>query len=225
MDNLLATSIPIQYSLSEVILNLLLAVILGVAIAWVYKRTHKGVSYSQSFVISIALVAIITATVIMVIGNNLARAFGLIGAFAVIRFRTAVKDTRDIAFLFFSLVEGMAAGSGNFKIAAVAYLIFTLTIFALTKGQFGKFSAFDYLVSFHTKTKRQGKVAHLKLFDQYLIDHLLVSMRSTNKTNEMRSTYNIRFKDDDQIKNFLAKLKKTGASNIELISSQNDVDY
>lgn len=225
MDNLLTNASIIQLSFNEIIINLLFAVALGIATAFVYKRTHKGVSYSQSFVLSLVLVSIITSTVIMVIGNSLTRAFGLIGAFAVVRFRTAVKDTRDIAFLFFTLVEGMAAGTGNFQIALVAFVVFSATIFILTRSQFGKFSAFEYLLSFHSKTKTRGKVAHLDIFDKHLSDHMLLSLRSTSKPSEMLMTYNIKFNNDKEIKEFLANLKKTDASNIELISSQNDVDY
>jgi len=225
MDNLLVNTTAIQLGLSEIIINLLLSVALGIAVAWVYKRTHKGVSYSQSFVLSLVLVTIITATVIMVIGNSLTRAFGLIGAFAVVRFRTAVKDSRDIAFIFFSLVEGLASGTGNYNIAIISFVTFTATVFILTRGQFGKFSAFDYLLSFNSKTKTKGKVQHLDLFDEFLSDHLLLSLRSVPRGSEIVMSYNVRFQDNELIKEFLGKLKKTGATNIELISSQNDVDY
>jgi len=224
MDNLLNVAAT-QYSLNEIVINLLVALVFGIATAWVYKQTHKGVSYSQSYVISLVLVALTTSAVIMVIGNSLTRAFGLIGAFAVIRFRTAIKDPRDIAFIFFSLVEGMAAGTGNFNLAAVAFIFFTLTVFTLSRSQFGRFSAFGYLLSFHTKTKKRGKVSHVRLFDKYLADHLLLSLRSTTRDNEVITTYNIQFKDDEKLNEFLGKLKKTGATHIEVISSQNDIDY
>jgi len=171
------------------------------------------------------LVTLIASTVIMVIGNSITRAFGLIGAFSVIRFRTAVKDSKDIAFLFFCLVEGMAAGTGNYQIAAAALILFALTIFTLTRSQFGKFSSFDYVLSFVSKTTKAKKVPHLDLFDDYLSDHLLLSLRSGTRANQVIMTYNIRFNSQDQVKEFLTKLRKTGASRIELISSQNDVDY
>lgn len=224
MDNLLSTT-PLQLTVNEIIINLILSLCFGILIALIYKKTHKGVSYSQSFVLSLVLVTLIASTVIMVIGNSITRAFGLIGAFSVIRFRTAVKETRDIAFLFFCLVEGMAAGTGNYQIAAASLILFAITIFTLTRSQFGKYSSFDYVLSFVSKTSKSKKVAHLDLFDDYLADHLLLSLRSGIKTGEVIMTYNIRFNNQDQVKEFLVKLKKTGASRIELISSQNDVDY
>lgn len=225
MDNLLNSQATVHYAFNEIIINLLAAVVLGIAIAFIYKRTHKSVSYSQSFVLSLVLVTLITSTVIMVIGNSLTRAFGLIGAFSVIRFRTAVKDARDIAFLFFALVEGMASGTGNYQIAITAYVVFTAVLVLLDKSQFGKFSAFEYILSFRAKTRKGKKASHIDLFDKYLDDHLLLNFRSTTKASEVLMTYNVRFKDNDLIKEFIAKLKKTNASNIELISSQNDIDY
>lgn len=225
MDNLLDPNL-VHYSFNQIIINLIAAVALGVIIAFVYKRTHQGVSYSQSFVSSLVLVAIITSTAIMVIGNSLTRAFGLIGAFSVIRFRTAVKDARDVAFLFFSLVEGLATGTGNYQIALIALSVFILTVIILTRGKFGKYSGFDYLLSFHSPGKAKNqKAPYLELFKQYLADHMLLSLRSTAKDAEILTAYNIRFKDDTQAKQFLSQLKKSGATNIELLSSQNDVDY
>ena len=225
MGNLLNPT-AIQYSFNQIIVNLLVATALGIAIALVYKRTHKGVSYSQSFVLSLVLVSLITATAIMTIGNSLAFAFGFIGAFSVIRFRTPVKDTKDIAFLFFSLVQGLAAGTGNFPIAILSFVIFTATIIGLTRGKFGKYSGFDYLLSFHSPAKAKDKQApYLDLFKDYLADYLLLSLRPTSQDSRILIAYNVRFKDDSQINSFLAKLKQTGVAQIELLSSQNDVDY
>ena len=224
MDNLLNPNL-IHYSFNQIVINLIAAAGLGTITAFFYKRTHQGISYSQSFVNSLVLVAIITSTAIMVIGNSLTRAFGLIGAFSVIRFRTAVKDTRDVAFLFFSLVEGLAAGTGNYQIALIALIVFLLTVIILTRGKFGKYTGFDYLLSFQSSTKtKDKKAAYLDLFKQYLADHMLLSLRSTDDS-QISTAYNIRFKNDSQAKPFLSQLKKTGVTNVELLSSQNDVDY
>ena len=91
-QNILIFSITI----GEVIGNIMVALICSFIISLVYRWTYRGTSYSVSFVNSIVSLAMITALVIMVIGNNLARAFGLVGAMSIIRFRTAVKDTQDI---------------------------------------------------------------------------------------------------------------------------------
>ena len=79
------------YSPDEILINLAASFILALAIAFTYRATHRGLSYSQSFVLTLIFVTVITSMVVMVIGNNLARAFALVGAMSIIRFRTVVK--------------------------------------------------------------------------------------------------------------------------------------
>ena len=106
------------YSPDEILINLAASFILALAIAFTYRTTHRGLSYSQSFVLTLIFVTVITSMVVMVIGNNLARAFALVGAMSIIRFRTVVKDTKDTAFVFFALASGLAAGTSSYLLAA-----------------------------------------------------------------------------------------------------------
>jgi uncharacterized membrane protein YhiD involved in acid resistance len=103
----------------EVIFHLSVALVCGVFISLLYRLTYRGVNYSSNYVVSIIMLTMITALVIMVIGNNLARAFGLVGAMSIIRFRTAIKDTQDIMFIFFALAIGLACGAGMFLLAII----------------------------------------------------------------------------------------------------------
>ena len=108
-------------------LSLSLAFVLGQAIAWVYQRTHSGLSYARSFTQSLVLITMVVSLVMHVIGDNIVTAFGLIGALAIIRFRNVLKDTRDTVFIFYALVLGMAIGNGQFAAAIVAKASFTLS--------------------------------------------------------------------------------------------------
>jgi uncharacterized membrane protein YhiD involved in acid resistance len=118
LQNILIFTITPQ----EAILNLTLALVCGIIIAAFYRATYKGVSFSTSNVISLLMLTMITTLVIMVIGNNLARAFGLVGAMSIIRFRTAVKHTQDIMYIFFALAAGLACGAGMYFIALLGTL-------------------------------------------------------------------------------------------------------
>jgi len=109
--------------------DLAIALLCGFLISLLYRWTYRGPAYSTTFVSSLASLSMITALVIMVIGNNLARAFGLVGALSIIRFRTAVKDTQDIVFIFFALAVGMAAGVGLHLSAIAGTLFIGLSIF------------------------------------------------------------------------------------------------
>ncbi|MHC4265572.1 MAG: DUF4956 domain-containing protein [Planctomycetota bacterium] len=116
----------------NVLLSLLLSFVLGVVIAIVYYYTHSGLSYSRTYVQSLVLVTIVVAMVMAVIGDNIIRAFGLI-----IRFRNVVKDTRDIVFIFCSLVVGMACGSQRFFVAIVGCLFLCSIAVYLHLTRFG----------------------------------------------------------------------------------------
>jgi hypothetical protein len=121
----------------NVLLSLLLAFVLGQVMAWVYYFTHSGLSYSRTFVQSLVLVTIVVALVMAVIGDNIIRAFGLMGALAIIRFRNVVKDPRDIVFIFCALVVGMAAGSQRYAIAVVGVIMLSVTAIYLYLTAFG----------------------------------------------------------------------------------------
>ncbi len=121
----------------DIILSLLLAFLLGQVIAWVYYATHSGLSYSRSFVQSLIMITVVVAMVMTVIGNSIITAVGLMGALAIIRFRNIIKDTRDIAFIFCSLVVGMAAGSQRYMTAIVGTVILCLIALYLYMTGFG----------------------------------------------------------------------------------------
>src|SRR3989338_10365740 len=123
----------ISYSAPQVALNVFFAFVLSSLVVLVYQITHRGYSYSKNFVTSLILISLISTLVMMVIGNSLARAFALLGTFSIIRFRTAVKDSRDISFIFLSLVIGMAVGTNNYTIAIVGTILILLIILALDK--------------------------------------------------------------------------------------------
>ena len=120
----------------DVVTNLILALVCGLIIALVYRFIYKGPSYSVSYVNSLVMLTLITSIVILVIGNNLARAFGLVGAMSIIRFRTAVRDVQDIVFIFFALTIGMAAGVGLHAIALSGTLIISIIAIILVTFKF-----------------------------------------------------------------------------------------
>ena len=102
----------INFGPFDIILVALLSAICTFVVCKVYQTTHRGTSYSQSYIHSLFLMALCTGIVMMIIGSNIARAFSLVGALSIIRFRTAVKDVRDTAYLFFAVVIGMGCGTG-----------------------------------------------------------------------------------------------------------------
>lgn len=108
-----------RFPASLVVLDLGLAFVLGVVVAALYTGTHRGVSYSRNMVHSIVLLSMIITMVMLVVGDSVARAFGLVGALAIIRFRTVVRDARDTTFIFLALAVGIAVGANQHVVAVL----------------------------------------------------------------------------------------------------------
>lgn len=124
----------------EVIFNMLVTVLIAIFIYWVYKMTYSGVMYSKSFNITIVLVSTVTAMVMMVIGSNLALSLGMVGALSIIRFRSAIKDPKDVGYLFWGIAVGLSAGTGSYSIAITSSLIIGIIIFILNINSVDDFS-------------------------------------------------------------------------------------
>jgi len=122
----------------NILLSLLGAVILTLPIALIYMKTRQNEGYQQSFVQTLILIAITVAAVMLIIGNNIARAFGLIGAVAIIRFRTKVKDPKDTTFLFLCIAIGMACGLRLYYIGIITTVFISCILLLLWKIDFGK---------------------------------------------------------------------------------------
>ena len=131
---------------SQIAANILVALLCGLVVSLLYRWSYRGTSYSTTFVASLVTLAMITTVVIMAIGNNLARAFGLVGAMSIIRFRTAVKDTQDLVFIFLVLAIGLAAGVGFHRLAILATVFVGGTLWVLGRSGFGASRKLEYLV-------------------------------------------------------------------------------
>lgn len=108
---------------ADIFLAMTVSSLLVFVLASVYRYTHRGTSYSQSFIITLFLMAVSTSVVMMIIGSNIARAFSLVGALSIIRFRTAMKDARDTGYLFAAMIAGMGCGT-DFYMAAILLTAF-----------------------------------------------------------------------------------------------------
>jgi len=122
----------------DIAISLSLAVALTMIVAFVYRATHHGVSYSQSYVQTLVLLGILVSLIMLVVGSNIARAFTLVGALSIVRFRNAVKETRDVGFIFFAMAIGMATGTRFYMLAAIATVVISLVI--LIMDRFNMFS-------------------------------------------------------------------------------------
>jgi hypothetical protein len=152
----LSPMVGAELSFTSVLLALLVAFVLGQAVAWVYISTHSGLSYSKSFTQALVLIAMVVTVVMSVVGNSIVTAFGLLGALALIRFRNVLKDTRDTVFIFLSLVVGMAVGTQRYMIAVVGTAGMALVVLYLERIAFGSTGRYDGYLTIRMGTSGTG---------------------------------------------------------------------
>jgi hypothetical protein len=202
----------------SVLLSLLLAFVLGQVLAWVYYFTHSGLSYSRTFVQSLVLISVIVAIIMSVISNNIVTAFGLMGTMAFVRFRNVLKDTRDLVFVFCSMVIGMAAGSQRYAIAVVGTIGVSLIIIYLHLTSFGRHQPHNGFLRFSFNSHISPKHPILDILKRFCRSFTLVSVQDENgHGSTIEYAYQLLIRNTGKNEQLLAELEKIeGLNNINL---------
>ena len=215
------------YSQFDILMNLSVSIFLGLFISYVYKYTHKGVSYSQSFMLTIVFVTIIVAMVMMVIGNNIARAFALVGALSIIRFRTVVKDTKDTAYIFLALASGMAAGTSSYFLALAGSIITATVAYILYITNYGSIYSSEFILRFRLKTANStNKQAYLDILESYTKKANLLHIEPSGDSLSSRMTFDVVMKKEQSPSDMSLELSKLDEiSELVVVASEHDIDY
>lgn len=121
----------------EALLAITVAYVCSLIVGMVYRWTHRAVGYSPAYTQTLVLVSMVTALIMIVIGSNIARAFSLVGALSIIRFRNAIKETRDVGYIFFAMAAAMAAGTRFYTLAFAATALISLYVLLVDYFGFG----------------------------------------------------------------------------------------
>ncbi|MBN1508329.1 MAG: DUF4956 domain-containing protein [Sedimentisphaerales bacterium] len=200
-----------------VLLSLLLAFVLGQLIAWVYYLTHSGLSYSRSYVQSLILITVVVSMVMAVIGNNIITAVGLMGALAIVRFRNVIKDTRDIAFIFCSLVVGMAAGSHRYLTAVLGTVILCGIAVYLHFTDFGSHEPHNGFLRFGLRGTLGPDHPVPGILHRFCASFSLISVQDSGFGEPAEYAYQILIRNIARNEELIAELEKVeGIENINL---------
>lgn len=204
--------------------NLMVALVCSIIIAMVYRFIYKGSSYSVTYVNSLVLLTLVTSVVMLVIGNNLARAFGLVGAMSIIRFRTAVRDVQDIVFIFFALAVGMASGVGLHVIAIASTIIISFVATVLITFNFGNPRKTEYLMQLtYVSTPENDKELN-SFLRKYCRRFKLVNIKNREEDN-VEAFYQVAYKSRKNSAEVLRELRKvTSVKNVNLFFDEDDSD-
>jgi len=214
-----------ELSLAIIIVNIIFTLVLALVIVWIYQKTHRGISYSQSFVMAMVMLSILAAIAMMILSNNLVRALGVLGIFALIRFRTILKDTKDIAYLFFVLAMGMAVGTNNYMIAFVGTLMLSAIILIMDKYNFGSFVRDGFLLTLSADDSFNPD-SYKKAFTDSLASNRLLQIKSLPNSGE-EYYFSVSFKNQGEGPGELVNRLRSlpGVKMVELITGKDSTEY
>lgn len=196
-------------TIKDVFGRLIVALICGIMISVFYRLTYKGLSYSSTFVNSLILLTMITSVVIMVIGNNLAAAFGLVGAMSIIRFRTAVKDTQDIMFIFFALAIGLACGVDFTSVAVAGTLTIGIVFLVIVKINLSAPRRRDFLLQLMISGELTEPAALNDVLDNFCRRYKVVNVKAVGEESQdmQEVSYYIKLKKEENSQQFVKQVK------------------
>jgi len=182
MENFFSEQSYYQFpSLEAAVYALLLSFLLSTVIALTYRYTFRGTEYSKEFFQAVVLISIIAATVMMAIGDSLARGLGILGALAIIRFRFRFENPKNIIYIFASIAIGIACGVYGFAVALAGTVIFSVVSFALYLSPVGKAPVFETSLSFSIDDP-----AKIDLIESLLSEEcLVIKLTSIGSSNEL----------------------------------------
>ncbi|ABR46540.1 conserved hypothetical protein [Alkaliphilus metalliredigens QYMF] len=214
---------PMQMVIN-VIVTMIVSLCVGLIITYTYRKTHKGANYSQSFVHTLLIMNIVISVVIMVIGSNIARAFSLAGALSIVRFRSAIRDPKDVAFIFFAMAVGLATGTGNYLVAIVFAIVVSFVIYGLYTFNYGDRGQVNKILKITVPENLNYEGLFDDLFQEHLIDYSLASVKTTNLGTMFELTYFIRSKEEQQDKELIDGIRCRNA-NLRVAILLNAQDY
>lgn len=213
------------FSVTDVVISLVLSFILTSFIGWLYQKTHKGTSYTQSYVHTLVLMGMVVSIIMLIVGSNIARAFSLVGALSIIRFRNAVKETRDVGFIFFAMAIGMATGTKFYLLAVIATVIISLVILLMNRFDWFSRRMSGQILKIHLDNDEDYETLFNDIFVNYTDVAELISVDSVRSGLLTELVYNATLKKRVKKQEFVSEIKKlNGNLKVTLLTGYNSMD-
>jgi uncharacterized membrane protein YhiD involved in acid resistance len=188
------------------LLSMTLAFLAGQAIAMLYVWSYRGLSYSRAVPQAMIIVAIVSAWLMLAIGDNLARGVGIVGALAFVRFRTNLRDPWDLAFVFGCLAAGVSAGTGSYGVMLAGTGVFIVVIVYLKVVLFGSRRQYDGLLRLSLPADPAVEARLTEVLREQCRSFILVTLREAAQGEEMEHAYQVRLRDPEDRSSLMAAL-------------------
>ncbi len=213
------------FTVADVVFTIILSFILSLAIAWVYKISYKGVSYTQSYVHTLIMMSMIVAIIMLVIGSNIARAFSLVGALSIIRFRNAVKDTRDVGYIFFAMAIGMAVGTRFYLLATIATLLICFILWGMFYLNLFAKDVREQILKIRLPADMRYDQLFNAVFDRYLTRFSLISVESVQAGTQTELIYAVELRNSNNVQVLMEELRQLNNNNkVAFVTGYHEID-
>ncbi|MBN1495076.1 DUF4956 domain-containing protein [Candidatus Peregrinibacteria bacterium] len=213
------------FSVADVAVGLTLSFLLSAFIGLLYMKTHRGTSYTQSYVHTLIITCMVVTIIMLIVGSNIARAFTLVGALSIIRFRNAIKETRDVGFIFFAMAIGMATGTKFYMLAVIATVVIGLIILIMTRFNWYAREVTSQILKIQLKNDKDFEKLFDTVFIKYTDESDLISVDSAHMGTLTELVYNVQLKKKASKTEFIAAIKKLNDSQtVNLLTGYNTVD-
>lgn len=208
LDNILSSfTASTDITLAKVAAVSAAAIILGLSISLVYMKTNRKSGYSSGFATTLIMLPLIISIIILLVGNNVARAFSLAGAFSIIRFRSAPGEPRDISYVLFTLAIGLACGMGFIGYGVLFTIILCLLVVVLDKTNFAGHKSKNMQLKIMVPEDLNYEAAFDEILNKYTISWYIENIRTKEFGAMFEITYIISLQEEADKKNFIDELR------------------
>lgn len=207
LDFLTLQTTTVNPTIITTIYTVLISFLLSTLVAITYEKTYRGLSYSRNFVQALILSSIVSATVMQAIGDSLARGLGMIGALAIIRFRTNFKDPRDIIFMFAAIASGISCGVFSFNTGVIGTLGFCGASFLLYYSPFGSASFFDGMLKFNIESGSSDRGRVEEVIHKNCKTYALITLRDMMQGQRLDYAYHVKLKKNIDKGEFIKEME------------------
>lgn len=214
------------FTLLDMFLVMGLSFVLSSVVGYIYKATHRGISYSQSYVHTLVIMGTTIALIMLIVGSNIARAFALVGALSIVRFRNAMKETRDVGFIFMAMAVGMAVGTRFYMLAVFATLL--MSVFVIILYKFNLFAKVinERVLRVQMPVDRPYEKVLEEPFRKYLDDYRIISVETVRAGVLLEVIYSVTLKKKQEPKDLLESIRKYNDNQkVALILGQQEIDF
>ncbi|WDZ83342.1 DUF4956 domain-containing protein [Micromonospora cathayae] len=213
------------FSMADIAIALSLAFVLSAGIGWVYRFTHRNISYSQSYVQTLVILGMLISLIMLVVGSNIARAFALVGALSVVRFRNAIKETRDVGFIFLVMGVGMACGTRFYTLAVVAAVAISLIIVVMYRFNWFALNVQRQVVKVQVPPDGSYTDAIQDVLVRYTTEFELVSMETIRGGALTEMMYTVRLKKGHEPGELITALgERTAGQRVTVLTGYDQTD-